>query len=367
MIYLDNAATTPLSDEVREYFLELNTSVYGNPSSLHSLGREAKKLLDNSRKILAEKINADPEEIVFVNSATEANNLAIFGLKNEYDVIITTPMEHPSVLEPVKSTGIRTIYLDLDSEGFIDLKELERHLEREPKALVSVIHGNNEIGTIQNLEAIGKLCKEYAAIFHTDAVQTFCKLPIDVKKYNLDLLSVSAHKIHGPKGVGFLYKKKDLEIEPLISGGGQERNLRSGTENVNSIAAMAKAVETYGDVKKINELHKFLSNELLKIDGVTLNGSKDLKKRVPGNINISVPKFKSEQMMLQLDLAGVFVGTGSACSSAKGDPSIQSSYVLRACCVPDSQAQSAIRLSISKLNTKDEILKAIDSVKKILG
>lgn len=378
VIYLDNAATCPMSPEVIEYLGDLNANNFGNPSSIHSVGRKAKKILNQTRELIAKKINAQKNEIYFLSGATEANN-TVFKI-TDYDLVLTSPSEHPAVIEPAKASGKTIIWLNLDKEGFINFEELEKHLEKakseHKKVLVSIMHGNNEIGTIQDIEKIGKLCKLHRAIFHSDCVQTFCKAPIDVKKFNLDYLTVSAHKIHGPKGVGFLYKSNKCELNstrPLIIGGGQESDLRSGTENLNSIAAMGKAVETLDEksIENIKELQKFMIHELLQIDGVIINGPIKLDQRVPGNINVSFSKSKlnSEQMVLRLDLLGLCASSGSACSSNKSDDDAQivSSYVLRACHSPEELANKAIRLSISKLNSREEVVKAIEFIKKAIS
>ncbi len=396
LIYLDNAATTPLLKEVADAMHEHNLETFGNPSSLHSLGRKSKKLLGEARKTLASKINAKAHEIFFLNNATEANNLVFQGLKNYYDLIITTPFEHPSVLEAAKAINKKIIYLNLDEEGFINLKELEdilqnnSHCERseaihgsprftcdgKKRILVSIMHGNNEIGTVNDLEAIGKLCKEHNVYFHSDCVQTFTKLDIDVEKMNLDFISTSAHKIHGPKGIGFLYKRSGIELEPMIIGGGQEANLKSGTENIVSIIGFEEAVKNDAKVDHLKNLQEKLINALSQISGLEINGPKDLSKRVPGNINVSVPKFSSEQMLLQLDLKDLCASSGSACSSSKmadvfggngSAPQIISSYVLRACKLPEQRCKSAVRLSLSKLNTEAEIDKTIAAFKLLLA
>lgn len=367
VIYLDNAATTPLSPEVIEILDEHNKMSFANPSSLHSHGRKSKKLLKASRETIAKKINARSEEIFFTSGATEANNIVFKGL--DYNLIITTPFEHPSVLEPAKASRKEIIYLNLDSQGFINNDELDTVLANNAnkKILVSIMHGNNEIGTVQDLESIGSICKKHNAFFHSDCVQTFGKLDIDVTKANLDFISTSAHKLHGPKGIGFLYKNKDIDLDPLVHGGGQESNLRSGTENLSSIIAFAKAVESYGELEVIEQMQEQLLAKLLEIPGLSLNGPDDFKKRVPGNINISQSKFDSEQLVLQMDLASICISSGSACSSNKGNAEIISSYVLRACRLPEHICKSAVRISISKLNSIEEIDKTISCLQKLLA
>lgn len=371
MIYLDNAATTPLSPTVANYIDQINREFFANPSSLHGLGRKSKKLIDESRQILAQKINAKAEEIIFLSSATEANNLLFTGFADNYDVIITSTIEHPSVLEPVKASKKPVVWIDVDQEGFVDLEALEQALasNKGKKILVSIMHGNNEIGTVQDLVTIGKICKKHQAYFHSDCVQTFAKLPIDVEAANLDFVSVSGHKFHAPKGIGFLYKKAGLEISPIIFGGGQESQLRSGTENMTGIAAIAKAAaEMNGSsLDTINKLQEKLITSLKQISGIAFNGSVDLNKRVPGNINISLPKLKSEQIVLQMDLAGICISAGSACSSSKQDAVIESSYVLRACKLADEQASSSVRISISKYNSEEDLEKLLELIQKLVA
>jgi len=381
-IYLDNAATTPLYPEVIDLLNDLNKNLYGNPSSLHSIGRKSKKELKKARQYIASTINAKEEEIVFTASATEANNMVFKSL--DYDLIITSPTEHPCVLEPAKATMLPIIWLNLDSEGFIDINELEKNLEsfKKKKILVSIMHGNNEIGTIQNLEAIGKLKTKYPNfIFHSDCVQTYTKTDINVEKFNLDCISASAHKIHGPKGVGFLYMKKTLLDEislrrkALIIGGGQENEHRSGTENLTGIIAFSEAakISIEKDKDSFLELWKNTFQKLKEIPGAVIHGPKDLNRRVPGNINISFTEtsLNSEELVLQLDLAGIAASSGSACSSNKAVPSsevgIMSSYVLRACQIEESLAKKAVRFSISRLNTEAELGESLKITSGVLG
>lgn len=381
-IYLDNAATTPLFPEVVALLNDLNTNLYGNPSSLHSLGRKARKELNKARKYIADSINAEEKEIIFTSGATEANNFVFKAL--DYDLIITSPSEHPCVLEPAKATALPIIWLNLDSEGFIDIKELEKNLEnfKKKKILVSIMHGNNEIGTIQNLEKIGQLKNKYPNFFfHSDCVQTYTKLNIDVKKLQLDCISTSAHKIHGPKGVGFLYMKQNLLDEislrrkTLLIGGGQENEHRSGTENLTGILAFAEAVRINTENSEAKnsfiDLWKNSFQTMKELPGAVVHGTQNLNQRVPGNINISFTdcSLNSEELVLQLDLAGIAVSSGSACSSNKSSPSsesgILSSYVLRACKIEDGVAKKAIRISLSQLSKKSELgesLKIIDGV-----
>jgi cysteine desulfurase len=407
VIYLDNAASTQMAPEAITAINEACRHYFGNPSSLHGFGRKARKIISKSRKAVAKLINADPEEIVFTSGATESNN-TVFDIA-AYDLIISSPSEHPCVLEPAKASGKPIVWLKLDREGFIDLKELETHLKRlksniwpifcpSKKILVSIMHGNNEIATVQNIEAIGALCKKYKAIFHTDCVQTFLKFNIDVRKFHIDFLSLSAHKIHGPKGLGVLYINRQLRLrkEALLKGGGQEDEHRSGTENVPAIFAFSKLLESdniESNAHNLRELEEFFLNALsskLKAGSIVLNGARDPRNKIPGIINMAFPqsKLNSEQLVLQLDLAGLCVSSGSACSAnkttrtgariwlacgcrkkkAKENETVQmlSSYVLRACRVPEDIAAKSIRISLSKYSSREELIQAADSIAKII-
>ncbi len=374
-IYFDNSATTPLAEDVIESMHESLRSNFANPSSIHSAGRKSKKLLTKARERLASEINAKLEEIKFLSGATEANN-TVFKLC-DYELIITSPSEHASVIEPAKATGKEIIWLELDQEGFICIQELDKHLKENAskKVLVSIMHANSEIGTIQDIEGIGKICKKHGAIFHSDCVQSLTKVPINVKKFNLDFISASAHKLHGPKGVGFLYMakaaEKHLKDKALIIGGSQENNFRSGTENLPGILGFIKAIELSSDKKKVQqtkELRDKLLKALKKINGFRLNGPKNLNQRLCSNLNFALTnlKFTSEQLVLQLDLKGVFVSSGSACSSNKANTAIiESSYVLRACKIPEEIARKSIRLSLSWMNTEEEISQFLEILKQI--
>jgi cysteine desulfurase len=352
-IYFDNSATTALAAEVIEILIDSFKTTFANPSSVHALGKSAKKKIEEARTFIARSINAEPNEIFFLSGATEANNTVFKAC--DYDLIITSPSEHASVIEAAKASRQEIFWLDLDQEGYISLDELESILAQNfnteapdkrssisKKILVSIMHANSEIGTVQDIKAIGNLCEKYKAIFHSDCVQSLGKLDIDVKDSKLDLISASAHKLHGPKGLGFIYIASKLQDsildKALIIGGGQERGFRSGTENVNSIIAFAKALEISLDPEKRNkvkELQKKLWMKLKNLKSVILNGPQNLENRLSGNLNLSFMdlKFNSEQLVLQLDLRGVCVSSGSACTSNKKnfeDSFIESSYVLRA-------------------------------------
>ncbi|MCK9595965.1 cysteine desulfurase [Candidatus Pacearchaeota archaeon] len=356
-IYLDNAATTRVDDEVMKTMLPYFTEKYGNASSTHFIGQDAKNALEKSRKIIAKAIGAKIQEIIFTSGGTEANNMTLKGLffanYPEKNHLITTKIEHDCILNTCKwleRLGAQITYLDVDSEGFIDLNQLEKSIT--PKTIVvSVIHGNNEIGTIQNLEAIGKICKKKGTLLHTDACQSFTKTLLNVKKQNLDLVTLNSHKIHGPKGVGALYIKEGIKIIPLFHGGGHERKIRSGTENVSGIVGFAKAVEIAKkkNVEKMIKLRDRLINGILKIPNTRLNGSG--KQRLCNNVNISFNNVEGESIGGYLETFGICTSTGSACASH----SLETSHVLKAIGLMPVQANSSIRMSISKYTTEEEI------------
>ncbi len=368
MIYLDNAATTPVDPAVlaamRPYFNER----YGNASSVHTSGLEAKRALEQSRDTIARAIKARGEEIIFTSGGTESNNLAIKGLffaNPDKKKIITTKIEHDCVMNACKwleQRGARVTYLDVDKEGFIDLEELKKAITSDT-LLVSVIHGNNEIGTIQNLESIGKICREKKVLFHTDACQSFTKTPLNVKKQNIDLVTLNAHKIHGPKGVGALYIRKGIEITPIMHGGGHEKNLRSGTENIPGIVGFAKAVKLANKkhIKHMTRLRDNLIEGILKIPNTQLNGPRE--KRLCNNINIRFNNIEGESIGGYLDAEGICSSTGSACSSHSLEPS----HVLKAIGLTPLEANSSIRLSLSKFNTQEEINKVLTLLPKIVN
>jgi len=368
-IYLDNAATTQLDERVLKAMEPFFSEKYGNASSQHLIGQEAKRALEESRHTIAKSINAKDDEIIFTSGGTESNNIALKGLffankdsgKNH---IITTKIEHDCVLNTCKwieQQGGKVTYLDVDKKGFIDLERLKREIN-EKTFVVSVIHANNEIGTTQDIEAIGKICKEKEVYFHTDACQSYTKIKIDVQKQNLDLVTLNAHKIHGPKGVGALYIKRGIKIVPLLHGGGHEKNLRSGTENIPGIVGLAKAVKisNQSDVLKIKKLRDKIIESVLKMPNTNLNG--DMEKRLCNNVNICFNNIEGEAIGGYLDSYGISSSTGSACSSHTLEPS----HVLKAIGLNDLQANSSIRLSLSKYNTEEEIDYVLDILIKIV-
>ena len=366
-VYLDNGATTKVDKEVilamEPYFNEK----YGNASSLHEFGRDAKEALEKSREIIAKKINANKDEIIFTGSGSESNNLALKGLaflnKNK-NHIITSKIEHPSVLEVCKyleKNGYKIDYINVDKNGFIDFKELENKINNKT-LLVSIMHANNEIGVIQDIEKIGKICREKNIIFHSDCVQSFCKEEIDVKNMNIDLMSLSAHKIHGPKGIGALYVRKGLKLEKLIHGGHHEFNLRAGTENIAGIIGFVKASTLINkeDTERMKVLRDKLINELLKIENTQLNGSRE--KRLCNNVNIAFNFIEGESLLLHLDSKNIAVSTGSACASQSLEPS----HVLLAIGLKHEIAHGAIRFTLSKYTTEKEINYTIKNVNDIV-
>ncbi len=325
-LYLDAAATTPVYkesvDEMEKYLVEQ----FGNPSSTHEMGEKASRALKKSREIIAKEINAQPQEIIFTSGGTESNNLAIQGLSRaepNKKTILISAIEHHSVSEICKylqTQDYKIIKIPVSQEGIIDFNFLKNQIEKESKdiLLVSIMHVNNIIGTIQDIEKIGKLCNEKNILFHSDAVQSFCKLKIDLKKMNIDLLSASGHKIGAPKGIGFLYVKEGVKIQPLIFGGGQEKNLRSGTENVPAIAALAKAVELSKkiDKAKIKKTRDSLIKKLENLGG-KLNGSRE--NRIYNNLHFSFDNLDAENLIEFLSINKIYASIGSACETKKED------------------------------------------------
>jgi cysteine desulfurase len=359
-IYLDNAATTRVDERVAEKVKEALLKGYGNASSQHSIGRKARAEVEKARKEIADFIGAEPEEIFFTSGGTEANNLALRGLARASPSkkhIITSVIEHPCILETCRDlerAGFKIDYVKVDKEGIVDVKEIERRITKNT-LVVSIMYVNNEIGTVQPIEEIGEICLDKGVCFHTDAVQAFTKLPINVGKMNLDLMSVSGHKFRAPKGIGFLYVKKGTSIVPVMTGGGQERGLRSGTENVPGILGLTEAIKLGNNNQKIMKVRNEMIKELLEIPGTRINGS--LKKRIFNNINVSFYGIEGESLMLMLDKEGIFVSTGSACASSK----LSESHVLKAIGVDDMYIHGSLRLTLDESSGDD--LKFI--VKKI--
>ncbi|MEK6895802.1 MAG: cysteine desulfurase family protein [Nanoarchaeota archaeon] len=370
-IYLDNAATTQVDSSVLKAMIPYFNEKYGNASSKHIFGTEAKETLAKARKTIAKSIGASPDEIVFTSGGTESNNFTLKGLffsniKKGKNHIITTKVEHDCILNSCKwleTQGAKVTYLDVDTEGFIIPSQIEKAIT-EKTFLVSVIHGHNEIGTINDLRKIGEICKQKNVLFHSDACQSYTKVPIDVKKDNIDLLTLNAHKIHGPKGVGALYIRKGIEIIPLLTGGGQERGFRSGTENIPGIVGFASASEAISssDIKRMTTLRDKLITNLTKIPNVKLNGATG-EKRLCNNINLTFDNIDGEILGGYLEHYGIMSSTGSACMSNTNQ---HSSHVLKALGLSEKDAASSIRLSISKYTTEKEIDFVLEVMPKIV-
>ena len=360
--YLDYAATTPVDPRVLKAMLPYFTEKFGNSVSLHTFGQEAKKALEKTRSIMAKALNAkDKNEIIFTSSATESNNLAIKGIafanKNKGKHIIISSIEHSCVLnsaEWLEKQGFKVTKIKVDKYGLIDPKEIEKAIKKDT-ILVSIIHANNEIGTIEPIEEIGKICEKKKVYFHTDAVQSFAKIPIDVQKMKIDLLTASSHKLYGPKGAALLYIKKGTKIEPLIHGGGHEFGLRASTVNIPAIVGFGKAVEICEkEMKKeskrqIKLRDKLINGVLKKIPDSYLNGHP--KKRLPNNTNFRFDYIEGEAIIMDLNSYGIAGSTGSACSSEKLEPS----HVLLACGLRPEQVHGSLRLTIGRWTKKEDI------------
>ncbi len=373
-VYLDNAATTAIAGEVVESMMPYYSEMYGNPSASHAIGREVKAAIEMARRNIASTINAHPLEIYFTSGGTEASNMALMGAVRDLGVkrIITTPIEHHCVLHTVeflqKWISIDVDYLVIDHKGNIDLDNLEQLLgNNQSKTIVSIMHANNEIGTIAPLAAISALCQKYNALFHSDSVQTYGHIPIDVKELNIDFITSSAHKFHGPKGTGFLFSAKKNKIGPLLHGGGQERQLRAGTENITGIIGMAKAAELAfqnlsEDKAYIESVKQYLKSKLVQaFPGVGFNGETE-DKQLFTILNVSFPPHpKNEVLLFMLDMKGVYASGGSACSSGAD----AGSHVIQAIGVEGNRKN--IRFSFSKNNTKDEIDYAVKTIQEILN
>ncbi|MFA5060778.1 MAG: cysteine desulfurase family protein [Candidatus Pacearchaeota archaeon] len=366
-IYLDNASTTKVLPDVAKGVLDVLTKNYGNASSLHKKGEKARDITEMTREKVAKFIKAKPSEIIFTSGGTESNNLAIRGLAKanpKKKHIITSVIEHPSVLETCKDLeeeGYNVDYVKVDKEGIVDLKDLKDKIN-DDTLVVSVMHVNNEIGTIQPIEEIGQICRERKVYFHTDAVQSFKKLEIDVSGMNVDLMSVSGHKFGAPKGIGFLYVKQGTNIKGILTGGGQEKGLRSGTENTSGIVGLAVALDFDFNRAEIRKLRDKMIEEILKIGGVRINGS--VEKRVHNNINVSFFGIEGESLMLLLNEKGIFVSTGSACASSK----LRESYVLKAIGVDEMYINGSIRITLGEITEKDaeDVVKCIkESVERL--
>lgn len=373
MIYLDNAATTKTAPEVVEAMLPYFTENYGNPSTIYSLGSTSKKAVNEARRTIADAIGAKQEEIYFTAGGSESDNWALKATAEAYASkgkhIITTKIEHHAILhtcEYLEKRGFEITYLNVDRDGLIDLEELKAAI-RPDTILISVMFANNEIGTIEPIEEIGAIAKERNVLFHTDAVQAFGQVPIDVDKLHIDMLSASGHKLNGPKGIGFLYIRSGLKLRSFIHGGSQERSRRAGTENVPGIVGLGKAVERALRIMDEKTRHEIELRDYLiervekEIPYCWVNGHRT--KRLPGNVNFSFLYIEGESMLIMLDMKGICASSGSACTSGSLDPS----HVLLAIGLKHEEAHGSLRLTLSEENTKEQMDFVVDNLKQIVA
>ncbi len=370
--YFDNSATTRVKEEVFNEMIPYLSIEYGNPSSIYSIGRSAKRAINESRRRVASLINCNPEEIYFTSCGSESDNTALKGIayanQQKGKHIITSKIEHPAILNSCKNLenkGFSISYIDVDESGIINLEKLENEITPQT-ILISVMYANNEIGTIQPIKKIAQIAHSHGIIFHTDAVQAVGNIPIDVKKMDIDMLSLSGHKLYAPKGIGALYVKKGIEFERFMDGGHQEKNKRSGTENVAEIVALGKAcqiaeknLEKYQE-KLINMREYCLKRIKENIPNVHINGTMD--KRLPGNINVSFENLDSGELLLRLDEVGICASGGSACSSKEANPS----HVLTAIGLPSELSKGALRLTFGDYNTMDDVDYLIENLTRIV-
>jgi cysteine desulfurase len=371
-VYLDNAATTPIDQEVLKEVYQVMESCYGNPSSIHAYGREARTVVEKARKTIAGLLHAAPSEIFFTSGGTEADNMAIrcavadLGLTHA----VTSELEHHAVLHTLKALEkagtIKLSFVEVDARGNINLQHLEALLQQNERSLVSLMHANNEIATLTDIEKVGLICEQYNAVFHSDTVQTMGHFPHDLSKLKVHFVVGAAHKLHGPKGVGFLYINHRIKIKPLIHGGSQERNMRGGTENVYGIAGLAKALKIAYDEMDTHKnyvqgLKSYMMQQLTDgIPGVQFNGETDPEKSLYTVLNVSFPEMEMAEMLLfSLDIAGISASGGSACSSGTDI----GSHVLTG--IGASLARPAIRFSFSKYNTREEVDYTVSKLKEI--
>ena len=370
--YFDHAATTRVKEEVLREMIPYFNMQYGNASSIYSIARQSKRAIEDARKKVANAINSKVKEIYFTSCGTESDNLALKGVayanmqKGKH--IITSKIEHPAILESCKTLekqGFIITYLNVNEEGFISLEELEKSI-RPDTILISIMFANNEIGTIEPIKQIGEIAKKYQIIFHTDCVQAIGNAKIDVNEMNIDLLSMSAHKFYGPKGVGALYVREGIQFDRIQDGGHQEKNKRSGTENVAGIVGLGKAIEIADKnldehIKKLTDLRDYYLSQLKeKIPNCKINGS--IEKRLPGNANVSFPNVDGEELLLKLDEKGICASTGSACSSGSSNPS----HVLVAIGLDKEFANGALRITLGDDNTKEDIDFLVEQLLKII-
>lgn len=370
--YFDNSATTRVKDEVFKEMIPYLSIEYGNPSSLYSIGRSAKRAISEARRRVASLINCSPEEIYFTSCGSESDNTALKGIayanKEKENHIITSKIEHPAILNSCKSLenkGFKISYIDVDKDGMLNLEKLESEIT-DQTILISIMYANNEIGTIEPVKEIAQIAHSHGIIFHTDAVQAVGNIPIDVRKMNIDMLSLSGHKLYAPKGIGALYVKSGIEFERFMDGGHQEKNKRSGTENVAEIVALGKAcqiaeknIEQYQ--QKLKNLRDYCLNKIQeKIPDIYINGT--MERRLPGNINISFKDLNSGELLLRLDEVGICASGGSACSSKEASPS----HVLTAIGLPSELSKGALRLTFGDYNSIEDVDYLVENLVRIV-
>jgi cysteine desulfurase len=372
-VYLDNNATTEVHPAVLESMIPIYIELYGNPSSIHGIGREASSKMEEARETVAGLINCGPDEIYFTSGGTEADNLALIGTamtnSDRGRHVITSSIEHHAVLESchfLEKQGFDVTYLPVDSRGFVDPDDLRKAI-RKDTILVSIMHVNNEIGTIQDIPKLSSIAGQSGVYFHTDAVQSIGKLPVNVAEMGVDMLSMSAHKINGPKGIGFLYIKKGTRIEPILHGGSHERRMRAGTENVAGIVGLAKALQISCNImdSELERYEKFSERmwEYLRgnVPDIALNGPED-RGRLKNTLNISFKGIESEAMLLRLDAVGIAVASGSACSSGSAEPS----HVMKAIGADPLVFRSSVRISFGKFTTEEDVEYALEQIPPIV-
>jgi cysteine desulfurase len=374
-VYLDNAATTPMAPEIIEMMSEMMKTHFANPSSVHSFGRESKTVVENARKRIANLLNTSPGSIFFTSGGTEADNMAIKCGIDDHKIThaITSKLSHHAVLYPLEDLAVEgritLSYIDIDDNGVVSLPHLKELLANNPRTFVSIMHANNEIGTIQDIKAIGEICKEYNAIFHSDTVQTIAHFPFDMQELNVDFMAASAHKFHGPKGVGFVYISENIQIKPLLRGGSQERNMRAGTENIYGIAALSMAMEMAyehleEEVKYIKGLKSYMIEKFkTEMQDVQFYGKcTDMDNSLYTVLSVNFPETDIAEMLLfNLDIMGIACSGGSACASGGS----KSSHVLSG--INPESKRPGIRFSFSKYNTKEDIDFVIDKLKKLFN
>ena len=365
MLYFDNSATTPIDQDVQSLMSDLNQNIYGNPSSIYASGRNAKNTIEIARRQLANAINSEPSEIIFTGGGSEANNIVLWDMVHKKrNHVITSSIEHPAillVLRELEKLGVKHTIVPVDKNGLIDPDDIKKNIISDT-GLISIMMAINEVGTIEPIQEIARIAQEHDVLFHSDAIQVLGKLPIDVKKLQLDIMSFSAHKFYGPKGVGALYIKDGVSINPMIIGGSQEKNMRAGTENVSGIAGLGLAAEIASNFEKENfshllELENYFKELIIdKHNDITFNGFDNNK--LPGLVNLTIPNIPSDLLLINLDNDGISISNGSACSSGTISPS----PVLKAMGLSDKSNLESVRISAGKYNTMDEVNKLVDSI-----